>query len=463
MILQEEVITYIKSNPEINKEIYIDRDFELSEEQIQQIFDAKTKDDINEVLNSIENEVIENNLDLQNEGLKEFKEEIISKFGLDEDDSDLMEELDNELEDYPVYLSVDSDQLIRNSGDVHLTVAVAGKENPKYWEDDQLMLPGMYRESVSDSDDNKQNLSNVCAVLGIDKKEMETAYSNYFKMEKMIVLPEPTLTPGVTQTTADKFIYDWENQTSDYGVLTFMTRISLDDYIKNFDRIKEDGIVIPAGAYCGLHDPMQGACSLMEIEVKTPIVLPVNIIDISAGDESHNHGYSLEKICGLTEEAWGKRGVYAGLVRTDKEKELIALLKDIVEKDISKGKDIKALVIHSADILSREIERGDIDARSGMSDEDIFKHVAKSVMLPFWFKDQTPEDIREKIAFGVAQAVLEYAGGKISKDKLFGAADALTAVVNDYKVKQIAGNAPAGNLEDAVSVVGKQSKLNLEV
>lgn len=463
MPLPQEVIDHINANSEIKEEIYFDRDDELTEEQVQKIFNAGSKDEILEVLNDIENEIIENNYELADEKKDSFRSELINKFDLDEDDDELMQELDAELENVNVYLSCDAMDLARKSGDIHLTIAVAAKDDPKYWEDDYLMLPGMYRESITDSDENKQILSDVCAVLGIDRTDMEAAYSKYHDLEEPLTLPEPTIEVGIQQTTAEKFIYDWENNTTDYGVLSFMTRMAIDDYIKNFDRIKEDGIVIPAGAYCGLHDPTQGACSLMEIEVKVPMVLRSNRIDISAGDADHNHGYSLESICGLSEEAWGKRGVYAGLVRTDSEADLLKKMADLGGKNQWSVKGIKGFVMYAAEGLSRDINDGTVDARKGMTSDQIKEYVNNYADGLYWYKDQVPEEIRASITAAVANAIAGYAEGRMNKDEVYAVADVLTTHVNDFSVKQMAANAPeGGSLKDAVAAVSKTNHLEIK-
>lgn len=452
MPLGQEVIDYVKAKGDIEYTIYFDHNDELTEEQVQKIINADSKDGIWEVLDEISNEICENNFEQAEKAKDDFKNEVISHFDLDEDDEELMSELDDIFESVNSYVSVDIMDLVKKEGDVHLTVAVAAKENPQYWEDDYLMLPGMYRDSISDSDENKQILSDMCAVLGIDKADMEAAYSKYHNLEAPLVLPEPTIEVGVQQTTAEKFIYDWENNTSDYGVLSFMTRISLDDYIKNFDRIKEDGIVVPAGAYCGLHDPMQGACSLMEIEVKIPIVLKTNRIDISAGDADHNHGYSLESICGLTEEAWGKRGTYASLVRTDVEADLLRKMADLGGKNQWSVKGIKGFVMYTAESLSRDINDGAIDARKGMESDEIISFVNNYADGLYWYKDQVPDEIRGMVTAAAARTISSYAVGEIDKDAVYAVADTLTSEVNDFMVKRVASTANEGaSLKDAVA------------
>jgi hypothetical protein len=463
MLLGQEVVEYIKTKGDIVAEIYWDRNDKLSEEQLQKIMNASSIDEMNEIISDIEVEICDNNFEMADDAKDEFKKEVISKFDLDEDDDELMAELDDVFEDVNAYVSADLMDLIRREGDVHLTVAVAAKENPKYWEDDYLMLPGMYRDSISDSDENKQILSDVCAVLGIEKADMEAAYSKYHNLEEALVLPEPTNEVGVQQATAEKFIYDWENTTTDYGVLSFMTRISLDDYIKNFDRIHEDGIVIPAGAYCGLHDPMQGACSLMEIEVKTPIALKTNRIDISAGDADHNHGYSLESICGLTEEAWGKRGTYASLVRTDAEADLLSKMADLGGKNQWSVKGIKGFVMYAAESLSREINDGAIDARKGMGTDEIISFVNNYADGLYWYKDQVPDEIRGMVTAAAARAISSYAIGEIDKDAVYAIANTLTSEVNDFMVKRVASTATEGaSLKDALASINKPSNPELK-
>lgn len=463
MPLSQEVINYLKANSEIEEEIYFDRNDELSEDQVQKIFNAGTKDEILDVLNDIENDIIDNNYELIADRKDSFKKEVIKKFRLDEDDEELMEELDAKFENVNIYLTCDALDLVRKTGNIHLTIAVAAKENPKDWEDDFLMLPGLYRESITDSEENKQVLSDVCAVLGIEKSDMEDTYSKYHNLEKPLVLPEPTIEVGVQQTTAEKFIYDWENNTTDYGVLTFMTRMALDDYINNFDRINEDGIVIPAGAYCGVHDPMQGACSLMEIEVKAPIVLHSNRIDISVGDAEHNHGYSIESICGLSEEAWGKRDAYAGLVRTDAEANLLQKMVDLGGKNQWSVKGVKGFVMYAAEGLARDINDGTIDARKGMTFERITDYIHEYGEKLYWFKDQVPDGVRSVVTAAAANAIAAYAEGQMSKDEVYAVADNLTTQVNDFVMKQVAANVPeGGSLKDAVASLGKSSNPTLK-
>lgn len=76
MPLPQEVIDHINANNEIKEEIYFDRDDELTEEQVQKIFNAGSKDEILEVLNDIENEIIENNYELADEKKDSFRSEV---------------------------------------------------------------------------------------------------------------------------------------------------------------------------------------------------------------------------------------------------------------------------------------------------------------------------------------------------------------------------------------------------
>lgn len=419
MKLPQETIDFIGQNSEIEYQVYFDHRDGLSEQQVNKIVNAESKDEIFDILSEIENEIADGHLDYTSERKDEFKEEMIKKFNLDEDDEELMSDLEDRLEDVCVNVSVDAMELVKKYGSVHLTVAVAAKENPKYWEDDYLMLPGMYRDSISDSDENKQILSDVCAILGIDKADMEVAYSKYHNLEEALVLPEPTIEVGAQQTTAEKFIYDWENNTTDYGVLSFMTRIDLYDYVKNFDRIKQDGIQIPAGTYCGLHDPMQGACSLMEIELKHPISLGSNRIEISAGDRSHNHGYSIESICGLHEDAWGLRDAYAGVFRTDKESGLITKLQDLIKERKRETKGFVGFFLASAESLLSGIRQGDIDARVGIRQADIQNHIKECADNFYWFKNEYTDEQREKMANDSTSILSDYISGKIDKDFAF--------------------------------------------
>jgi hypothetical protein len=190
--------------------------------------------------------------------------------------------------------------------------------------------------------------------------------------------------------------------------------------------------VIPEGAYFGLHDPMNGSCSLMNIAVKHPIVLPHDRINISIGDKEHNFGYSLDQICGLTEEAWGPAGAYANIIRTKEEERILSMLSEL-QKMNPKRESIGALMEHTAFRLKSEIENGKIDARKGLSNKEIFESSVNYTNSVYWYKKEIPDDIRERIAFGVAQSITEYVSGTMTIERVNFMADYLTDTVKKYK------------------------------
>lgn len=418
MPLQQEIIDDLKKLSDKGYEIYIDRESKLSEENVEKIFAANSIDEIQEVIDGYENDFIDN-ATMYNDYKEEIKQDIINKYNLDSLDEDLMDELEQAIEDAEIGHYVDMDAILRNTGSVNLTIAHAAKENPKYWEDDFLMLPGMYRETVSEDESHKQNLSNVCAVLGIPKKEMEDAYIAYYGgnlREMPFELPDATIAYNERQTTAEKFIYDWENITTDYGVLSFMTKMDLDDYVKNYERIKKDGITVPVGAYVGLHDPMQGSCSLMEIPVVSPIVLKSEWIEISGGDNSHNHGYSLEEICGLSSSAWGPNK--ATIAWNEKEMRLITLLKDISEKNkLFTGNEAYRVITSAADFLRLSIDTWfDIDAREGLTKEYVQQFLGDRNKT--YTHKEIPDESADVFIGKCSELFADYVAGEISKESL---------------------------------------------
>lgn len=411
MPLTQEIVDFIKSKREIEIDVYPDQADELSDENLELIFAAETKEQLMGVLDEIVMNVIEG-YDISKyekyDASESLLEDVFEKFNLDSDDVDLKDEIRAAIKEIAEFeINYRFNELIKNTDDVNLTIAYGNKDNPKYWPDDFLVLPALWR-GVPDVNHIGQDISNACALLGVGISDMREALKKKFDLDEPPFLPEASIETKEPQTTAEGLIYEWENATSDYSVLTFMTRINLKDYINKFERFQQDGIELPVGAYCGFHDPLNGSCSQMEIVIKTPLSIPFKSIEISAGDNNHKHGYSLENICGLTRESWGPHGVSLDNVKTEVEKNLLVDLVQAEKKLIPSGDVLTSVISHIISMMVYAIKNGGLNAREGLSDKQISEFVSNLVKKNYKIKGDYSDDQQININEHIVENFIKY-------------------------------------------------------
>lgn len=98
-----------------------------------------------------------------------------------------------------------------------------------------------------------------------------------------------------------------------YCYLVFMGLFPLKDmYEQGF--VKYHQIIVPKGNICGLYSSFNGGGSLLGMELKRDLVLPLRLpgktkhdtFDLDVDERNCNNGYCIDDVYGLIRAAWGK-------------------------------------------------------------------------------------------------------------------------------------------------------------
>lgn len=102
-----------------------------------------------------------------------------------------------------------------------------------------------------------------------------------------------------------------DNQSYSMGCLTVLVKSSLSEYSELFERNADSNelvpkeIVLPKEVMLGIHDPWNGAGSLLGIELEKELILPNNMIyDSEIEGVKRNYGWTVDQISGLVGTCW---------------------------------------------------------------------------------------------------------------------------------------------------------------
>lgn len=105
-----------------------------------------------------------------------------------------------------------------------------------------------------------------------------------------------------------------ENTSTHMNALTFLVKMTLKEWFKLHDAIKQEDqhhpkrskgrgfVMLDKTTTCGLYDPWGGAGSVLEIQLERDVRLPIRFIDSAWPDGAR--GYSVTEIYGLCSSAW---------------------------------------------------------------------------------------------------------------------------------------------------------------
>lgn len=105
-----------------------------------------------------------------------------------------------------------------------------------------------------------------------------------------------------------------ENTSTHMNALTFLVKMTLKEWFKLHDAIKQEEqhhpkrsksrgyLLLDKSTTCGLYDPWGGAGSVLEIQLERDVRLPIRLIDSAWPDGAR--GYSVTEIYGLCSSAW---------------------------------------------------------------------------------------------------------------------------------------------------------------
>lgn len=421
----EKVQNYLKENySQGDKTISLEQDYEFPIDAIEKIVNAKDLDSIYQAVSEEEDRIYF--LNAFNEKDEIFEE--VSNF-LDDEEveySDFEDEIREEIEAYNDEMGVIEVENVLQ-GQIRANVYPHNKKGERlsFSEFSNLENINLGADSYGGSEEN--------LLLA-----MELLRVNPYEVGKLLLERGDIIINNFPKQEYDfgldpkQFLEEVEENGHYGGDLMFTTSMDLNDYVENFETIKERGILIPENTQFGFIDSYNGTCSF--VGFKTPKDIELKEYDIS---DDRAIEYGLDKITGVTPSYfWGSSKL--NFVKTQEEKDLLgkATLLGMdydLKKTHSNQDDTVKIVSYFVDDLKKDLDN------KPFSDEFLNPNVIKEKFEKFyWLKDK-PEILNNamKIISNIAENFKEK-----SADELLHFVDEYRYGLEDFKSpiqKQIVG------------------------
>ncbi len=112
---------------------------------------------------------------------------------------------------------------------------------------------------------------------------------------------------GIEGAIASSIVEEIENTTSGMNAFTFFVKMDMEDFIKLYEG-NYSSITLKAGTSCGLVDFWYGAGSLLEVDLDKPVTLPKGTFN-AVIDKANPYGYSVAEIYGMLSSFWKSNAV----------------------------------------------------------------------------------------------------------------------------------------------------------
>ena len=110
-------------------------------------------------------------------------------------------------------------------------------------------------------------------------------------------------------TFLESLVREVENEASSINVLTFLSTMTLEQWIEVREAGRRGALRIEKDAVCGLFDPWSGAGSAMDLELEHDVVLPIELVHEITPDVCL-YRYGVDEVYGLVGQAWGAEVEY---------------------------------------------------------------------------------------------------------------------------------------------------------
>jgi hypothetical protein len=384
--LLQKIKKYIEQNyKEKSEEIYLDSDYELPDEVVAAILNSDTKIG---VVGAIDEEFIKIYDANYEDKTREILDDIETEF--DEEWEELSEDDIDELRGYIthkgiVYLDFD------NVGqDIEVNIFPlndpAQEEFDFYGIDDLIEINNNignpYGWSMPES---SRNLLEIMKILQINPYEVGVLLQEKGDIE---VNTFPNIEYSLeNKNTPASFLEELENASSGNSFMITL-KLSLSDYVNNFEKYEDRGITIPDGARCGFINTVNGSCSFV-----SDLFIPseLNLKKYHMYYEDKMPGYGLDEIAGVVRSYYWNKNV--SWSKTFEEETFIKNCKTVETCLGTKPSNFKRSndAMFSALCSFLEATR-DIVLNKGVEAE-IYDEATAKILKYYWVKDKGEEFI----------------------------------------------------------------------
>ena len=260
-------------------ELYTDYRDELDHTHIKKILDSDNPmDEFNELISEsyFESECYERDY-MVDEVMKKIHE----YYELDDlqENVELEDEVREWIEDY-VNISLPYDKFLRQDIKLNLCTDFYNESNTDF------TCNSFYLDGIPYQ--KKLPKGSITWLVNSQGYKMDELYNDYYGTKK----------------SDSKFIQsvseELDNSTYSMQLLTFFIRMELGDFIEW--KTKKSDFVIQKNINCGLYNPWNGSCGMLEIKLEKDIKIPYK--NIYSLDYDGSLGYGVDEICGLVDEFW---------------------------------------------------------------------------------------------------------------------------------------------------------------